>query len=63
MKNNIITKFKVVVIGLVALATLSFNTMTEQTTVNAKAKTITVQKKAQHKKSYKGKHKDRKSVV
>lgn len=62
MKNNLITKFKAVVIGLVALATLSFNTMTEQTPVNAKAKTVTVQKKTQHKKGNKGKHNKKKKA-
>lgn len=50
MKHNLIAKFKAAIIGLVALTTFSFNNITEQTTVSAKAKTVTIQKKKQAKK-------------
>lgn len=62
MKNNIITKFKVAIIGLIALTTLSLNTITAPTPVNAKAKTVTVQKKAQPKKGDKGTHSKKKKA-
>lgn len=61
MKHNLIAKFKAVIIGLVALTTFSFNNIIEQTTVNAKAKTVMIQRKAQHKKVYKSKHNKKKS--
>ena len=53
MKPNLIAKFKAVIIGLVILTTFSFNNITEQTTVNAKAKTVMLQKKKQVKKAIK----------
>lgn len=50
MKHNLIAKFKAVIIGLVALTTFSFNNITAQITINAKAKTVMIKKKQQAKK-------------
>ena len=60
MKHNLIAKFKAVIIGLVALITFSFNNITEQTTVNAKTKTVMLQKKKQAKKGNQGKRHQKK---
>ena len=62
MKHNLIAKFKAVIIGLVALTTFSFNNITEQTTVNAKAKTVIAKKKSQFKKGYKYTYNKKKHV-
>ena len=60
MKHNLIAKFKAVIIGLVALTTFSFNNIIEQTTVNAKAKTVMIKKKKQAKKGNQGKRHQKK---
>lgn len=60
MKPNLIAKFKAVIIGLVILTTFSLNNITEQTTVNAKAKTVMLQKKKQVKKGNQGKRHQKK---
>ena len=53
MKSNIIKRLKIIAVMLTALIAVSFNTVSESITVNAKAKVVIAKKKSQFKKGYK----------